>query len=75
MSRLRRQLSTTLMARLEVHHGMHRYSGCPRPQPHGFQVTRFDQLEHVFPADRTEFVVDLAHVERSIAPNGLRLVE
>ncbi|MDQ1424225.1 MAG: GntR family transcriptional regulator [Acidimicrobiaceae bacterium] len=31
--------------------------------------------EHVFPADRTEFVVDLTHVERSIAPNGLRLVE
>jgi len=31
--------------------------------------------EHVFPADRTEFVVDLPHVERSIAPNGLRLVE
>lgn len=31
--------------------------------------------EHVFPADRTEFVVDLAHVERSLAPNGLRLVE
>jgi GntR family transcriptional regulator len=31
--------------------------------------------EHVFPAARTEFVVDLAHVERSIAPNGLRLVE
>ena len=31
--------------------------------------------EHVFPAHRTEFVVDLAHVERSIAPNGLRLVE
>jgi GntR family transcriptional regulator len=31
--------------------------------------------EHVFPAYRTEFVVDLAHVERSLAPNGLRLVE
>jgi GntR family transcriptional regulator len=31
--------------------------------------------EHVFPAHRTEFVVDLAHVERSIAPSGLRLVE
>jgi GntR family transcriptional regulator len=31
--------------------------------------------EHVFPAHRTEFVVDLPHVERSIAPNGLRLVE
>ncbi|MEY2446801.1 MAG: GntR family transcriptional regulator, partial [Acidimicrobiaceae bacterium] len=31
--------------------------------------------EHIFPADRTEFVVDLAHVERSIAPDGLRLVE
>jgi GntR family transcriptional regulator len=30
--------------------------------------------EHVFPAHRTEFVVDLPHVERSIAPNGLRLV-
>jgi GntR family transcriptional regulator len=31
--------------------------------------------EHVFPAHRTEFVVNLAHVERSIAPNGLRLVD
>jgi GntR family transcriptional regulator len=30
--------------------------------------------EHVFPARRTEFVVDLPHVERSIALNGLRLV-
>lgn len=30
--------------------------------------------EHVFPAHRTEFVVDLPHAERSIAPNGLRLV-
>lgn len=31
--------------------------------------------EHVFPAHRTEFVVDLPHVEPSIAPSGLRLVE
>jgi GntR family transcriptional regulator len=31
--------------------------------------------EHVFRADRTEFVVDLPSVERSIAPSGLRLVE
>ena len=32
--------------------------------------------EHVFPADRTEFVVDLASApEASIAPSGLRLVE
>jgi GntR family transcriptional regulator len=31
--------------------------------------------EHVFPAHRTEFVVELGHVERSIAPSGLRLVK
>jgi GntR family transcriptional regulator len=31
--------------------------------------------EHVFPAHRTEFVVDLPAVEASIAPSGLRLVE
>jgi len=31
--------------------------------------------EHVFPAHRTEFVVDLPQAERSIAPSGLRLVE
>lgn len=31
--------------------------------------------EHVFPAHRTEFVVDLPMAERSIAPTGLRLVE
>lgn len=31
--------------------------------------------EHVFPAHRTEFVVDLASTEPSIAPTGLRLVE
>jgi GntR family transcriptional regulator len=31
--------------------------------------------EHVFPAHRTEFVVELSHAERSIAPSGLRLVE
>jgi GntR family transcriptional regulator len=31
--------------------------------------------EHVFPAHRTEFVVDLPQVDRSIAPSGLRLVE
>src|SRR5207248_4052449 len=30
--------------------------------------------EHVFPAHRTEFVVDLPQAERSIAPSGLRLV-
>lgn len=30
---------------------------------------------HVFPAHRTEFVVELAHADRSIAPSGLRLVE
>ena len=30
---------------------------------------------HVFPAHRTEFVVDLAQAEPSIAPSGLRLVE
>jgi len=29
----------------------------------------------VFPAHRTEFVVELPHAERSIAPTGLRLVE
>jgi GntR family transcriptional regulator len=31
--------------------------------------------EHVFPAHRTEFVVDLPRSEPSIAPNGMRLVE
>lgn len=31
--------------------------------------------EHVFPAHLTEFVVDLPHVEASMAPTGLRLVE
>jgi GntR family transcriptional regulator len=31
--------------------------------------------EHVFPAHRTEFVVDLPLAEASIAPTGLRLVE
>jgi GntR family transcriptional regulator len=31
--------------------------------------------EFVFPGHRTEFVVDLAHAEPSIAPTGLRLVE
>lgn len=30
---------------------------------------------HVFPAHRTEFVVDLPQAEQSIAPSGLRLVE
>ena len=30
---------------------------------------------HVFPGHRTEFVVDLAQADRSIAPSGLRLVE
>ena len=31
--------------------------------------------EHVFPAHRTEFVVELPQAEPSIAPTGLRLVE
>ncbi|MBN2623174.1 MAG: GntR family transcriptional regulator [Acidimicrobiales bacterium] len=31
--------------------------------------------EHIFPAHRTEFVVELPHVEPSISPSGLRLVE
>jgi GntR family transcriptional regulator len=31
--------------------------------------------EHIFPAHRTEFVVDLPFVEASIAPTGLRLVD
>lgn len=31
--------------------------------------------EHVFPAYRTEFVVELSHAEPSLAPSGLRLVE
>lgn len=31
--------------------------------------------EHLFAAHRTEFVVDLPHVEASMAPTGLRLVE
>ena len=31
--------------------------------------------EHVFPAHRTEFVVELAHADVSMAPTGLRLVE
>lgn len=31
--------------------------------------------EHLFPAHRTEFVVDLPHDEPSITPTGLRLVE
>jgi GntR family transcriptional regulator len=31
--------------------------------------------EHVFPAHLTEFVVELPHVEASMAPNGLRLVD
>lgn len=31
--------------------------------------------EFVFPAHRTEFVVELPHVESSIAPSGIRLVE
>jgi GntR family transcriptional regulator len=30
---------------------------------------------HIFPAHRTEFVVDLPRAEHSIAPTGLRLVE
>ena len=46
------------------------------------RVTRGDRRaaacscrEHVFPAHRTEFVVDLPQVEPSISPSGLRLVE
>ena len=31
--------------------------------------------EHLFPAHLTVFEVDLPHVEASIAPTGLRLVE
>ncbi len=31
--------------------------------------------EHIFPAHRTEFVIDLPRPERSIAPSGIRLVE
>jgi GntR family transcriptional regulator len=31
--------------------------------------------EHLFPAHRTEFVVDLPMVEPSMAPNGLRLLD
>jgi GntR family transcriptional regulator len=31
--------------------------------------------EHVFPAHRTEFVVDLPRTDRSIAPTGMRLVD
>jgi GntR family transcriptional regulator len=31
--------------------------------------------QHVFPAHRTEFVVDLPHAAPSMAPSGLRLVE
>jgi GntR family transcriptional regulator len=31
--------------------------------------------EHRFPAHRTEFVVELLHADRSIAPSGLRLVD
>lgn len=31
--------------------------------------------EHLFPAHRTEFVVELPHDEPSISPSGLRLVE
>jgi GntR family transcriptional regulator len=30
---------------------------------------------HLFPAHRTEFVVEMAEAEPSIAPTGLRLVE
>ena len=31
--------------------------------------------EHVFPAHRTEFVVDLPQAEPSLTPSGLRLVD
>jgi GntR family transcriptional regulator len=31
--------------------------------------------EHVFPAHRTEFVVDLPTSEPSMGPSGLRLVD
>ena len=55
--------------------------------PRGSPVLRCERLtrdtqgnpvllsEHVFPAHRTEFVVDLPHAQPSAAPNGLRLVE
>ena len=55
--------------------------------PVGSPVLRCERLTHavdgrpvlysefVFPAHRTEFVVDLPHAEASIAPTGLRLVE
>ena len=55
--------------------------------PVGSPVLRCERLTHavdgrpvlysefVFPAHRTEFVVDLPHAEPSIAPTGLRLVE
>ncbi len=31
--------------------------------------------EHLFPAHRTEFVVDLPQAEPSMTPSGLRIVE
>ena len=31
--------------------------------------------EHIYPGHRTEFVVELPHVEPSISASGLRLVE
>lgn len=31
--------------------------------------------EHVFPGHLTQFVVDLPHVDASMAPSGIRLVE
>ncbi len=31
--------------------------------------------QHIFPAHRTEFVVELPHAEPSLSPSGLRLVE
>lgn len=55
--------------------------------PRGSPVLRCERVTHdvhgravlfsefVFPAHRTEFVVDLPHAEVSIAPTGLRLVE
>ena len=58
-------------------------SGCPRARPccaaSGSPVDVDGRpvlvSEHVFPAHRTEFVVDLPTAERSIAPSGLRLVD
>ena len=47
----------------------------PLVQHHRDQGVAVLVSEHVFPAHRPEFVVDLPHAERSIAPSGLRLVD